>query len=79
MYRSLLGDFATREAEEFYIGVLKRMTPEQKWLAAFELWEMAVELARAQVRHAHPAWGEAQVRREVAGRILETNGIWDFQ
>lgn len=74
MYRSALGDFATREAEEFYLAVMRRMTPEQKWRAAIELWELAVEFARAGVRSSHPGWSEMQVQNEVARRILEMNG-----
>ena len=78
MYRSALGDFASREAEAFYINALRRMTPEQKWLAACELWQMAVDTARAHVREIHPDWDEAQARAEVARRILEANGTARF-
>jgi hypothetical protein len=74
MYRSVLGDFASREAEEFYLAVMRRMTPEQKWRAAIELWELAVEFARAGVRSSHPDWPEVQVRNEVTRRILESHG-----
>jgi len=74
MYRSLLGDFESPKAEAFYVGVLRRMTPEQKWQAAFELWQLAVEIARAGVRADHPDWPDAQVRAEVARRILEAHG-----
>ncbi|MGH2524025.1 MAG: hypothetical protein ACRDH2_16080 [Anaerolineales bacterium] len=71
MYRSALGDFESQKAEEFYISVLRRMTPEQKWRAAFELWQMAVDASRAYVRAQHPDWPEARVRAEIAQRILE--------
>ena len=74
MYRSALGDFDSPRAEAFYVAVLRRMTPEQKWAAAFELWELTVETSRAQVRASHPDWPEARVRTEVARRILEANG-----
>lgn len=73
MYRSLLGDFESPQAEEFYVNVLRRMTPEQKWQMAFESWQMAVEAARANVRAGHLDWSEAQVRALVARRILEAN------
>ena len=73
-YRSVLGDFESPKAEQFYVDVLRRMTPEQKWTAACELWQLAVDAARAQVRAAHPDWTEVQVRAEVAQRILEANG-----
>jgi hypothetical protein len=74
VYQSLLGDFESARAEAFYVEALRRMTPEQKWQVAFDLWGMAVEAARANVRAQHPDWPEAQVRATVAGRILEANG-----
>jgi hypothetical protein len=74
MYRSALGDFESPKAEQFYVDVLRRMTPEQKWAIAFELWQMAVDTARARVRFEHPDWEEVHVRAEVARRILEANG-----
>jgi Rv0078B-related antitoxin len=74
VYHSLLGDFESPQAEAFYVDVLRRMTPEQKWQAAINLWEMAVEASRANVRAEHPDWPEEQVRATVARRILEANG-----
>jgi Rv0078B-related antitoxin len=74
VYHSLLGDFESPQAEAFYINVLRRMTPEQKWQTAIELWEMAVETARAAVRAEHPDWSETHVQTTVARRILESNG-----
>ena len=74
MYRSLLGDFESPRAEAFYVDVLRRMTPEQKWQAAINLWEMAVEASRANIRAEHPEWPEEQVQAIVARRILEANG-----
>jgi Rv0078B-related antitoxin len=74
VYHSLLGDFESPQAEEFYVNVLRRMTPEQKWQAAINLWEMAVEASRANVRAEHPDWPEKQVQATVARRILEANG-----
>jgi hypothetical protein len=74
MYRSALGDFESKAAEQFYIDVLRRMTPAQKVQAASELWQMTVDASRAQVAKAHPDWTPAQVRAEVARRIMEANG-----
>jgi hypothetical protein len=74
MRRTLLGDFESPRAEQFYIETLRRMTPEQKWQAAFELWQLAVDAARARARADHPDWSEQQVRAEIARRILEENG-----
>jgi hypothetical protein len=75
MYRSALGDFESQKAEQFYINVLRRMTPEQKWQAACELWQIAVDTSRAYVRAEHPDWPEARVRAEIAHRIMGANGI----
>ena len=74
MVRSALGDFESPRAEQFYIDVLRRMTPDQKWQAAFELWQMAVDTTRARVAKDHPDWTTAQARAEVARRIMEANG-----
>ncbi len=74
MYRSALGDFESPKAEQFYVNVLRRMTPEQKWQAACELWQLAVETSRAYVRAEHPDWPEAHVRAEIAKRILNAEG-----
>jgi hypothetical protein len=78
MYRSALGNFESPKAEQFYVDVLRRMTPDQKWRVAFELWQMAVDTSRAYVRLQHPDWPESQVRAEVAQRILESNGAKRF-
>lgn len=74
MYKSALGDFANEQAERVYIETLRHMTPEQKWQAAFELWQMSVDTARARVRADHPDWAEERVRAEIARRIMELNG-----
>jgi len=74
MYRSALGDFATREAEQFYLESLRRKSVEQPMRIAMELWQMAVEVACAGVRRDHPDWSEAQVRREVARRTMLLDG-----
>jgi hypothetical protein len=74
VHRSLLGDFESPKAEQFYLDVLRRMTPAQKWRAACELWQLAVDASRARVRADHPDWSAAAVRAEVARRILEAQG-----
>jgi hypothetical protein len=73
-YVSAIGDFESAAAEEFYLAVLRRMTPEQKWQVAIELWEMAVEAARSQLRSVHPDWQEDAIQAAVARRILESHG-----
>jgi hypothetical protein len=74
VYHSLLGDFESPQAEAFYVDVLRRMAPEQKWQAAISLWVLRVEAAGAHVRAEHPDWPETQVHATVARRILEWNG-----
>jgi hypothetical protein len=74
MHRSALGDFESEKAEQFYIEVLRRMTPDQKSEAALQLWRMAVDTTRAGVALDHPDWTPEQVQREVARRIMELNG-----
>jgi hypothetical protein len=74
MYRSALGVFENEEAEQRFIEALRRMTPDQKWQMAFAMWQRTVDVARARVARAHPNWTTAQVRAEVAQRIMELNG-----
>ena len=74
MYQSVLGDFESAKAEQFYIETLRRLNPEQKWRIACDLWQMGVETARAYLRAQHPDWPEAQVRAEIAARILDAYG-----
>ena len=74
MYVSALGDFESARAEEFYLSVMARMTPEQKWITAIELWEIAVEAARSHLRSQHPDWPEADIRATIASRILDSHG-----
>jgi hypothetical protein len=74
MYRSALGEFESEKAEQFYIEVLRRMTPDQKLEAALSLQEMAIETMREGVATDHPDWTPAQIQVEVARRIMEANG-----
>jgi hypothetical protein len=74
MYQSALGDFATASAEQFYINALRAKTAEERIRIAMELWDIAVEFACADVRRHHPDWSAAQVRGEVARRLLILNG-----
>jgi hypothetical protein len=73
-YRSALGDFASAEAEAFYLEALRRMTPTEKWRAACELWALAVESMRADIHTQHAAWSDDQVEVAVAQRVMEANG-----
>lgn len=46
-----------------YLEALRRMTPEQRLLKAFELTEQSHELLRAGVRHRFPAASLAEQQR----------------
>jgi hypothetical protein len=67
-------DFDSPKAKQFYLDVLRRMTAEQRWNLACELWEMTTEAARAGIRSRHPNWTEDQVQAELARYIMEANG-----
>ena len=45
--------------------VLKRMSPQQKWLAALRLYWSARRWKAAWIRHQHPDWTEDQVQQTV--------------
>lgn len=67
-------DFDSPKAEQFYLEVIRRMPPEQRWNLACELWALTAEVARAGIRSRHPDWTEDQVQAELARRIMEANG-----
>lgn len=69
-----MSDFDSPQAEQFYLNIIRRMTAEQRWELAFELWEMTAEATRAGIRSRHPDWTEDQVQAELARRIMEANG-----
>ena len=53
-----------------HLEILRRMTPEQKLMAAFDLYDTARELKAAGLRMQHPDWLEAQVQKEVSRIFL---------
>jgi hypothetical protein len=48
-----------------HIEILRRMTPEQKLEASFNIYWTARELKAAGLRMLHPDWTEEQVQEEV--------------
>lgn len=52
-----------RPNQDRYLEVLRRMTPEQRLLKAFELSEFARTLFKAGLRHRHPELSEAALHR----------------
>jgi hypothetical protein len=47
----------------------KRLTPEQRFLAALELIDLNYSLRRAGVIHDHPDASEAEIREILSGQI----------
>lgn len=48
-----------------YVVALRRLSGEQKWRTAFELYWSARELKAAALREQHPEWTEEQVQERV--------------
>lgn len=56
------------------LAAMRRMTSDQKLRASFDLWRYARDRTEAAVRWQHPGWDHADVRKEVARRILRGSG-----
>ena len=55
---------------QFYIRILRSLTPEQRLRKAFELTAMTRELARAGVARQHPDLGSEEIDRLTRDRIM---------
>lgn len=53
-----------------YLGILKKMTGEQRVLLGFELHDLAIHLMQDGIRDRHPEYDERQVNQETAIRLL---------
>ena len=53
-----------------HLEILRRMTPEQKLIAAFDLYNTARELKAAGLRMQHPDWTHDQIQKEVSRIFL---------
>jgi len=58
-----------RPNHRLYLEALRRLTPEQRLLKAFELTELSRELFRAGLRQRFPAAGEAELQRIYLERL----------
>jgi hypothetical protein len=58
-----------RPNHQLYLEALRRLTPEQRLLKAFELTEMSRELFRAGLRQRFPAADEAELQRIYLKRL----------
>jgi len=58
-----------RPNHQLCLDALRRMTPEQRPLKAFELTELSRELLRAGLRQCFPDAGEAELQRIYLERL----------
>jgi hypothetical protein len=56
-------DPMARPNRQLYLETLRRMTPEQRLLKAFELSELSHELLRAGIRQRYPVAGPDEAQR----------------
>jgi len=55
-----------------YAALLRRISGEEKWRAAFRLYWSARRLKGAALREQHPDWTEEQVQQRVKEIFLHT-------
>ena len=60
-----------RPNHQLYLDALRRLTPEQRLLKAFELTELSRELLRAGLRQRFPEAGEAELQRIYLERLAQ--------
>jgi hypothetical protein len=53
------------EIEAMQIQIRRRMTPEQRLLAALDISDLCREIRKAGIRRDHPDWSERQVMIEL--------------
>jgi hypothetical protein len=58
-----------RPNRHLYLEALRRLTPEQRLLKAFELTELSRELLRAGLRRRYPEAGEDELQRLYLERL----------
>jgi len=63
------------EAWEIYIGVLRKMTPEQRMLKGFQLTDMARRVAMHGIKERHPDYSDKEVKLALL-RMTITEGQW---
>jgi hypothetical protein len=58
-----------RPNQQLYLEALRRLTPEQRLLKAFELTDLSRELFRAGLRRRFPAASESELERIYLERL----------
>jgi hypothetical protein len=53
--------------------VLRQKTEEERLRIAFQMWEFARDMIRANLAVEHPDWTDQQINREVARRLSHGN------
>jgi hypothetical protein len=61
-----------RPNHQIYLEALRRQTPEQRLLKAFELTDLSRELFRAGLRQRFPQAGEAELERIYLERLTQS-------
>ena len=64
-----MADIKKRPNHRIYIEALRRMTPEERLLKAFELSEFGKELFLAGLRERFPGFAEEEIRKVYLERI----------
>ena len=63
-------DFRDSELTPEYVAALRRMTPQQKLSAIFDLYWTARKLKAAGLRQQHPDWTEVRIQDAVRETFL---------
>jgi len=56
-----------------YLGILRKMTGQQRVLLGCELYDLAIRLMQDGIRHRHPEYDDRQVQQETKKRMLRCN------
>jgi hypothetical protein len=65
-----LDDGQIEVMDDAMVDVYRRMTPWQRVLIGFDMWDYTRERVEAAVRWQHPEWDETAIQREFRRRML---------
>lgn len=51
------------------VDCLRKLTPAQKLAQAFSMWDFAMVVMKASIRHDHPDWSSEQIQKEIVRRL----------
>lgn len=49
--------------------ILKKISGEQKMVIAFQMFDTAAAILRANIKERHPEWNEDQIKKEIVRRM----------